>query len=155
MSYFIRALCTSAEAPKLSDVQRWLKEQGSAATIEGPDLDSDNWEQATLSYKAGKAPILVECNRDSGGASLLREELEEFYEMIEDVQPSAGKKQVVAHLRATNFIVACQLQTSDIDDDGYDANGDFLSYFEDHCGGMVLADGEGFYRGEDLLLELD
>jgi hypothetical protein len=50
--------------------------------------------------------------------------------------------------------VAAQL-LGDIDDDGYTAAGVFLSYFVDHCGGLIQADGEGFYERERLLVELD
>jgi hypothetical protein len=43
----------------------------------------------------------------------------------------------------------------DIDDDGYDANGEFLRYFVDHCGGMIQADSEGFYEGSTIVVELE
>ena len=46
---------------------------------------------------------------------------------------------------------------SDCDDDGFDANGQFLDYVVDRCGAMIHADGEGFYERMDtghLLLSL-
>lgn len=61
---------------------------------------------------------------------------------------------MLRHLGQTRFTVACQLPTSDIDDDGYDAVGAFLEYFVTHSGGMIQADGEGFYRGNRLIVEL-
>ena len=155
MGYYVRALCTSEVVPTLGEVQAWLKQHGSVAEISDADLESSVWERARLFYRRGKLPILVECNRDTGPDSLLREELEEFSEILEEVDPPPGKQTVVAHIAATKFLIACQLPTSDIDDDGYDANSDFLSFFEERCGGIVQADGEGFYRGEELLVEFE
>jgi hypothetical protein len=155
MGYFVRALCKATAPPKLSELQRWLKSRGNTAVIDDADLESESWASAALSYKSGKLPILIECNRDEGQDSLLREELEEFSEFLEDAEASEGKRRVEAHLKATKFIVACQLPTSDIDDDGYDANDAFLAYFAEHCGALIQADGEGFYQGEDLILELE
>jgi len=51
------------------------------------------------------------------------------------------------------FIIASQL-LNDIEDDGYNANGWFLDYFVQHCGGMIHADGEGFYDGDKIILEM-
>lgn len=92
-------------------------------------------------------PILLEVNRDDSGSddeSLVKEQIEEFLEFLEDSPNDAGRKKVEAHLRATKFVVAAQLATSDIDDDGYTALGKVLGYFVDHNGGLVQADGEGF-----------
>ncbi len=51
--------------------------------------------------------------------------------------------------------MAAELATSDIDDDGYDALGNLLAYFVENNGGMIQADGEGFYEGDRLIVELE
>ena len=61
---------------------------------------------------------------------------------------------IVDHLKATRFIVALRLPKGDMDDAGWDANGQILTYFLDHCGALIQADGEGFYEGAKLILEL-
>jgi len=48
-----------------------------------------------------------------------------------------------------------QLATSDIDDDGYNALGNVLSYFVENAGGMIQADGEGFYDGDRVTVALE
>ena len=172
MGYYVRAFCTASKVPDLAAIQSWLRERGSAAVIDGPDraveaaqqgvskppvleLQSSDWEQVAVVYRTGKLPILAECNRDDGtDTSLLRQELEEFIELIAEPGLSEPKKQVLEHLRSTKFIIACQLPTSDIEDDGYDANGDFLTYFVEQCGGMIQADGEGFYEGAEVIVKL-
>lgn len=57
--------------------------------------------------------------------------------------------------QATRFTVAAQLATSDIDDDGYNALGYMLRYFVEHNGGMIQADGEGFYDGDEVIVALE
>jgi len=107
-----------------------------------------------LSYKSGKQPIVVECNRDEGTDSLAHQEVAEFTELIGKPGRSAGKRRVLEQIAATKFIVSCQL-LSDIDDDGYEANYQFLSYFVENCHGMIQADGEGFYEADKIIVRVD
>ena len=92
---------------------------------------------------------VVECNRDEGDESLAKAECQEFMDELADLEDTPAKNQVIDHLRKTRFIVSCQL-LSDCDEDGYEANGQFLDYFVDHCGALIQADGEGFYERMDL-----
>jgi hypothetical protein len=172
MGYYIRAFCTAQHPPRLADIQGWLRERGSRAVLDDPDhavmasrdnaisapildLDTSEWQQVALIYKVAKLPILAECSRDDGKQdSLLHAEVREFADAVREALPEDARTRVLAHLQATQFIVACQLPTSDIDDDGYDANGYFLAYFVKHCGAMIQADGEGFYDGSTMILPL-
>src|SRR5262245_57679752 len=164
MGYYVRAFCTGQQVPELTAIQLWLETHGSPAVLDDPDhaidamrsqvsspptlnLHTSDWEQIAIAYKLGKLPILAECNRDDGTPdSLLRQEIGEFVELVDDAPSSLAKQNVLRHLKATNFIVACQLPTSDIEDDGYEANGEFLAFFVERCGGMIQDDGEGFYE---------
>lgn len=85
----------------------------------------------------------------------MREEIEEFMELLEDAPNNRSRRRAENHLRNTRFIVAAQLPTSDIDEDGLAALGLFLTYFVDNNGAMIQADGEGFYEGEKIIVELD
>ena len=119
------------------------------------DLATSDWEQIAIAYRAGKLPILADCNRDDGtDESLMREEIAEFVEFIGEPGQSATKRRVLEHLAATKFVVACQLPTSDLEDDGFDANDEFLGFFVEHCGGMIQADGEGFYDRDEVIVAL-
>lgn len=60
---------------------------------------------------------------------------------------------VTEHLAATQAIVAAQLPF-DLDEDGYEANYEFLKFFATQCEGMAQADGEGFYAGDKLVVRL-
>ena len=80
---------------------------------------------------------------------------QEFIDLIGEAAESLTCEKVIGHLRATRFVVACQLPTTDIDDDGFEANYQFLNYFVQHHGGLIQADGEGFYEGSDLIVPVE
>ena len=89
-----------------------------------------------------------------GETTLVSEEIEEFLEFLEDAPDNRSRRQVEQHLRDTRFIVAAQL-AGDTDDDGYDALANLLRYFVDHNGGLIQADGEGFYDGDKVIVALE
>ena len=117
-------------------------------------LDDASWSEAEVVYKAGKQPLLVDVSRASSGDELLSDEVEEFVEFLEDVDDSPGKQKVLAHLADSRAVVGLQL-LGDVDDDGYNAAGTFLCFFVEHCGAMIQGDGEGFYEGDRVILELE
>lgn len=156
MGYYVRAFCASDAVPTVNAVLDDLRGQGLQVTAEGVDtaqLDSPEWTEFELSYKPGNLPIPVECNRNSGEDSLASEEVSEFLEELEELDDSPSKARVTEHLKSTRFIITCQL-LSDVADGGYETNSAFLDYFVRNCGGMVYADLEGFYDGEEMLLPM-
>src|SRR2546427_5767619 len=110
MGYYVRAFCTSPKVPELAAIQRWLRERGSTAVLDEPThavevarsaapstpilaLDTSEWEQVGVAYKPGRLPILAECSRDDGTSeSLLRQEVDEFIELIGDATPDGDRK---------------------------------------------------------------
>jgi hypothetical protein len=154
MGYYVRAFCKAAVTPSLAAIKAWLHERAPDVRFtEVADLQATDWTEVDLVYKSDRQPIIVECNRDGDPDSLVREEAAEFSEKIGKPGRSASKRRVLDHLAATKVIVACRL-LSDIDDDGYEANYQFLSYFVAHCDGMIQADGEGFYDGDEIIVEV-
>lgn len=159
MAYYVRVFCTALDAPPLRDVFAFCAEQGHPLWLgedtTDTDLDSTVWREITLRYKESGQQIATDVTRKSDGKGLLREEIAEFKEFLEDVDNGPGKRKVLQHLRATNFIVANQYLFADFDDDGYDVMSHFLNYFVQNHGGMVQCDGEGFYDSETLIVELE
>jgi hypothetical protein len=150
LAYYLRAFCTSDEIPPLRVVFEWVGGRGVRLEAPATDLDASGWEQAEVIYRPDRQPFIAErCVGD-----LLREEIEEFTEFLEEVDESPERQDVLDHLERSKAVVAAQL-LSDIDDDGYNAVGAFLSYYVEQCGGLIQADGEGFYRGEQVIVELD
>jgi hypothetical protein len=156
VGYYLRAFCTSEDLPPLGRVFEWAAAQGVLFALENapdPDeLDSARWRWAELRYMHGKRPLVVDVSRAADYGPPF-EEVEEFIELLEQVDESAQRHWVLAHLRESRAVVTVQL-FSDIDDGGYDAVGIFLSFFVEHCGGMIHADLEGFYDGDRLIVKL-
>lgn len=161
MGYFVRAFCIRGEIPTLRSVLASAAARGTRLALDPASsrpaaLEDSNWTQAGIAYKDNKAPILLEVNRDTGEpASSVREEVEEFLEILEDAPRNRRRTRVAKHLKNTRFILAARLPTADIDEDGYVALGHVLDYFIDHNGAIIQADGEGFYEGRKLVVELE
>jgi hypothetical protein len=158
MPYHVRAFCTSPNVPKLAQVFEYAESQGVGLSPDEShgktDVNTSDWTEVEILCKTDKSPLVAECNRDDGSDDCLaRVEPQEFVEEIGKPGLSFSKRRVINHLKATKFIIAVQL-LNDIDDDGYEANGTFLNYFVEHCGGMIHADGEGFYDGNKLIIEI-
>jgi len=158
MGNYIRAFCVSEEVPPITKVVQWLATKDVQVRVENGDpmkMQSRGWEQVSLIYKDGKLPIIARCTRtDAKGNGSANEELRGFIEQVGAVGKNKTKKRVVDHLKQTRFIVSLRLPKGDMDDEGWDANGQILTYFLDHCGALIHADGEGFYEGSKLILEM-
>lgn len=162
MGYYMRAFCTEPTVPSLADVVDWTKAKGCPVQIdpeaaaEGPEATDWLIQQVPILYKQGKNPFLVEISRKGTEGTLFEDEIAEFIEAVGETRWSPAKNKVIKHLRSVQYTFVCQLLTSDLDDDGLDAAGWFTAYFIDtDCGGMIQADGEGFYINRKLVVKLD
>ena len=158
MSYYLRAFCTVPAVPLLSAVLAWTDAHGAALTLAPDwadlDLDRTDWEQVELSYAPERAPLELTVDRDDGPDSLARAEAGEFLAEVAAQPESDARLLVTGHLRQTRFIVACRLP-GDSDEAGQRAAHALLDYFAEHAGGLIQADGEGFYVGDELILTLN
>jgi hypothetical protein len=153
MGYYTRVFCTSDAVPTVKAVEAALHDSLPSIRLIDQARDASRLLEADLVYDPAKKPVAIEVGVNEGPDSLAAEECEEFVEEIGPIGRSAVKRRLVKHLRKTKFIVRCQL-FSDIDDAGYEANGQLMDYFVNEHGGLVHADGEGFYEGTKLVLEL-
>jgi len=154
MGYYVRAFCKSVSVPTLAEVEASLRRTLAYVRFDTDEpRNSAHWRNAEFFYDEAKSPIVVEVNVDEGPESLLQAERQEFIEELAELDESDATSRVVEHLRETKYIVSCQL-LSDIDDNGYEANGQLLDYFVTNGEGLVQADGEGFYEGTELAVEL-
>lgn len=159
MGDYVRAFCALGEPPPLRRVLDHAREKDCPLRLDpavsGTSPDDPGWEQVGLLYKDGKLPILLEANRNDGGDSLAHEEINEFLELLKVAPRNSNRRRVEDHLRATRFVIAAQIPRSDIDDDGYDANGWVMRFFLERNDAMIQADSEGFYDGDELIVGLD
>jgi hypothetical protein len=153
----MRSFCTSDEVPPLRHVLEWARAAGVELSLAGPpDADASDWDAAEIAYGSETQPVmLVEVNRAERDA-VFADELDEFRESLEDAKVSPAKRSVLEQLDATRTIVAVQLLLGGGQGErALDAASTLLRFFVEHCGGMIQADGEGFYEGEQLLVQLE
>lgn len=152
MGYYIRAFCVR-QPPPISEVLNDLREQGLEFKVEdetghgGPGAMP---RQHVVRYRASRHPILVEIGERRDPE--IQEEIDEFMESVKEEPPSSKRRRVEQHLRASQFVVATQVASEEIDDVALEAAGSLVAAYVTRCGGLVQADGEGFYDGAELLL---
>ncbi|HLI26025.1 MAG TPA: hypothetical protein VKZ60_03085 [Chloroflexota bacterium] len=158
MAYYLRAFCPGGPVPPLATLLAWAAEHGVRLWLDANAADSDpmaaDWAEAAVCYATDRRPLRLTVDRDDGDAeSLVRTEVAEFLEAVAATPESAARLFVAAHLRQTRFVVACRLPP-DSDEMAYRAAVALLDYFAERCGGLVQADGEGFYVGDEVILPL-
>jgi hypothetical protein len=156
MAYWMRVFCTEGAPRPLEDVFAWTAAQGQQLRLsegrQGAEHLSEPWTYAAIEYRDGRLPFVAEISwvEDVEG----REEVEEFVELIAETADSPERQRTLEHLERTRFIVANQIPTSDFDGCGFNAVGEFMRFFVEHNSGMIQADGEGFYDGDQLAVRL-
>ena len=157
MGYYVRALLERWEDRPLSDLLAFSRDYGHELRLERSAetaVDDPAWREADLLGPNAAAPIEVEVALDDGTPEcLVRQELEEFHEELEDVEGSRwARRRVAKHLERTHAIVGVRVLASD-SDEGLQSAWAVLAYYAQRPGVLFQADGEGFYDGEKLVLE--
>lgn len=154
MAYYVRIFCKDKSCPSLDELELSLKRDNAQIRFDSDECrTSRTWSHAEFYYKDGKDPIIVEIAINEGPESLAAMEPQEFLYEIGKPGISLAKRKVIKHLTRTHYIVSCQL-LNDIDEDGYHLNGELGNYFVKNHAGLFQADGEGFYDGHKLIVEL-
>ncbi|MCL9807121.1 hypothetical protein NAT51_16415 [Flavobacterium amniphilum] len=158
MGYYTRVFCSSQKKPKISEILENLKSSGFTvgANLDVKNLDNSEWTNFELIYDSERLPLLIELNEIGKSDELAEEEISEFIEFVGEPKfLELKKKKVIKHLKKSNYIICIQLPTSDINDEGYNVNGELMTYIERNFSGMTQADREGFYLNNELLIELE
>ncbi|HOF86606.1 MAG TPA: hypothetical protein PLZ36_00700 [Armatimonadota bacterium] len=155
MAYYFRVFCTTGEPPALAEVLRWVADRGVRLRTEPTGITAWGSEPVKLVYEDGRAPFLAEVDLNNGPDSLAAQEIGEFLDLVREIKKYPRKRERVAdQLEHTRFIVACRIPVDDFTDAGFHAIDVFMAYFLVHHGGMVQADGQGFYEDGKITLEL-
>jgi hypothetical protein len=160
MAYYFRIFCKSSIGPPLRKISGWIHNSGGTLSPspynESANLDSAEWNQIEFHYRDAASWVLVELDKDTGTDDcLFRQEVREFVDdRLASVAESPQKSKVIAHLRSSKYAVAISVPTGRFEDQDYRKLGNFISDFAMFCDGMIQADGEGFYEGGTLIVEL-
>lgn len=158
MAYFIRVFCTQGDPPHvppdLDAVTLSARSQPDRGRAASEDTGQIHLE---LRHKDRRVPVEIEVNRlgAGDGESIAEAEVAEFLELMSESPDDAVRHRVERHLREARFVVSARLPTGDLDDDGWQALDAVLNYLVEHHGGMVQADGEGFYAYSSLIVALE
>ncbi|OGS47410.1 MAG: hypothetical protein A3K66_06445 [Euryarchaeota archaeon RBG_16_67_27] len=156
MPYWLRVFCRTSVGPAPGEVLEALSSSKLPAQVD-PEADVDladpDWEQLLLVVSKEGGPLVVD--RDvRGRGSFVDDEVDEFLERIADLPRSKAKTAVQAHLKTTKQVYALQVPTTSMDSEGWAIAHAVLRFLVSRCEGIAQADGEGFYEGNDVILEL-
>jgi hypothetical protein len=160
MAYYIRVFCTSSTPPSLRKLVGWIHDSGGtlhpSRDEEPVTLDSTEWNGIEFHYRNAWRPVIVDLDKDDGTeACLFRQEVREFMDLdLAALPESPQKSKVIVHLRASKYVIAIDVPTSNFEDQDFEKLGVFINHIAMFCGGMVQADGEGFYEGNRLIVGL-
>lgn len=157
MAFATRVFCRASFAPSVSALLFWLHQHEVPAVVVGGrssgDLLSPFWSEIELGYDAAEPPFRVlACHADGDGAGRLREEVADFLEDLADVPPGPARDQVEKQIQATRLLIVIEFPPEGVTQRGYETNGWLMALFVENAGGMVQADGIGFYDEDDELL---
>jgi hypothetical protein len=157
MSDLIQIFCND-DPPTLKQIMEFLSEEGFDVKFddmeeEAPDQEDPSWTEARLMYTDEQEAIVVECWRseESDEFDDIRDELLIAVEELED--DSTASKKVLRRLKKSQFVI--QILPCDCDEDGENVINALTSFMVADFGGLVFVEEEGFYDGDELVLEME
>ena len=156
MPYWLRVFCRTSDGPTPGEVLEALSTAKLPARVD-PDADIDladpDWEQLLLVVSKDGRPMAVD--RDvRGRGAFVAEEVGEFLDRIAGLPSSKARTAVRAHLRETTQVFSLQVPTTSMDPEGWAIAHAVMRFLVSRCDGIAQADGEGFYEGNDVILEV-
>lgn len=146
MGYYMRFIVADERPVTLADVQGALSDAGADYEIDGEETE------ATVSYRGHRVGHLT---LNVPGDGLFDEERDELVEFAEDGN-GRGKRRVIDILRAARSIVAVQVLFGDGDTERtLTALDPLWRWLHANRRGLLQADGEGYYEGPELILEVE
>ena len=147
MGYYMRYIVSDDRPIGLEDIRTVFAEAGTAYEVDGEETE------ATIAYE-GKPIGHVTLNVPGDG--LFDEERDELIEFTQDGDDESAKDRVVNTLRDARAIVAVQVLFGDGDTDRtLDRLVPLWSWLQANRHGLIQADGEGYYDGQELILALE
>ena len=146
MGYYLRYIVSDERPISLQDIRTAFAETGSGYEVEGEETE------ATIAYQGRPIGHLT---LNVPGDGLFDSERDELVEFAQDGDEST-RARVISTLLAARSIVAVQVLFGDGDtDQTLDGLGPLWTWLQANRRGLVQADGEGYYDGQDLILALE
>jgi hypothetical protein len=143
VGYYMRYYVDDERPIALEEIQAGLQEIDPAFAL-GDDGDLHRGDQ-----------LLAELELNLRGTERFDEELSEFLEQLEDSDEDA-RPRVERCLRAARAVVVARVLWQGCStDETVDLLSPLWTWLLENRRGLIQADGEGFYEGDELILELD
>ena len=143
----MRYIISDDRPVSLEDIRAAFAQAGTGYEVDGEEAE------ATIAYE-GKPIGHVTLNVPRDG--LFDEERDELIEFAQDGDDESAKDRVVNTLRSARAIVAVQVLFGDGDTDlTLDALVPLWTWLQANRRGLIQADGEGYYDGQELILALE
>ncbi len=147
MGYYMRYIVADERPVAVGDIRTAFAGAGAGYEIEGED------GEATITH-AGQA--IGEVTVNVPGDGLFDEELEELVEFAREGDDQSAAAGVVKVLRAARAIVAVRVLFGDREADRtLDLLAPIWTWLQVNREGLIQADGEGYYDGQELILALE
>jgi hypothetical protein len=147
VGYYMRYIVADDRPVAVGDLRTAFAGAGAGYEIEGED------GEATITH-AGQAIGQVTVNIPGDG--LFDEELEELVELAQESEEQSAAAEVVEVLRAARAIVAVQVLFGDRETERtLDLLAPLWTWLQVNREGLIQADGEGYYDGQELILALE
>jgi hypothetical protein len=144
MSYYIRVLSPASEAAEPSLLRAAAERHGGRLHVDSLSLD---WREAEVLNPAGEEICLLERNSVAKG-SLAAEELRQFQEEVSNSLPRTAADWLCSYLATVKTIYALQVLDGVYEGDGWEIVSAIHSVIRFNIGGIIQADGEGFWNEE-------
>lgn len=141
MGYYIRVLSKRPERMPFSELHDQLAKAVAGVELELEDGDEGAWAQV-LVKRDGAAVCELTCDLDDGDDSLLREEMAEFVDEIQEEKPASAVQWLSKYLEKVKSIYAFRILGGESVD--WDIVGAVKEVVFSWAGGIIQGDGEGF-----------
>ena len=147
MGYYMRYIVSDDRTIGLEDIRAVFAQAGTGYEVDGEEVE------ATIAYE-GKPIGHITLNVPGDG--LFDEERDELIEFAQDGDDKSAKASVINTLQGARSIVAVQVLFGDGDTDRtLDRLIPLWDWLHANRQGLIQADGEGYYDGQELILALE
>jgi len=155
----VSVFCRDEPPPSLSEILDFLSEEGFDVSLDNEEevdegevnAEDPSWAEGYLIYSNENEPMQLECLVD-GESDEFVELRDELIEALDDAEGS-GKNRALRHLRASAFAIRMTLVDGGSEEAKSMQNA-LINYLASHHEGIAYLEGEGYYLGDELVLDL-
>jgi hypothetical protein len=166
MTYYLSVFCTDGDVPTTGQVLASTAGRGPRLGLGPPgesyppeDMMDSDWHALMVFYGQAGDAFGVTIYRagqlsDNLDSDIFAETVRSYRQCLERLTPSPPRDMVLDHLAHSKFLVLIRIPLSQFGDDkqAWQAVDALVDYFVDRHGGLVHAEGEGFYDTNGRLL---